>query len=213
MCRTSGFLLLGPPPPSPSHLHGAFLFLPLQKATDAEWTVNGWQLLALAFPLTVILLQYNSLYLQFLVPAPSPVSFLILYYLSHSTPSPPPNYGSSQSFPFKCSLPSCPRLPALPLSSLSVRAEREDCAMQDTGSQIHPCSSCSRKMSRHFLRRKQRKLFLPLAGIKQQQQQQCGTVCRLQSGGQTERWIDRERGAVPCSPFTAGCVPQMLHHA
>lgn len=26
VCRTSGFLLLSPPPPSPSHLHGAFLF-------------------------------------------------------------------------------------------------------------------------------------------------------------------------------------------
>lgn len=45
----------------------------------------------------------------------------------------------------------------------------------------------------------------------QQQQQQCGTVCRLQSGGQTERWIDRE--SVLCARLTAGCAPQMLHHA
>lgn len=100
------------------------------------------------------------------------------------------------------------------LSSLSVRAEGKDCAMQETGSQIHPFSSCSNKMSVHFFERKQRKLCLPLACIRrqqQQQQQQCGTVCRLQSGGQTERWIDRE--SVLCARLTAGCAPQMLHHA
>ena len=115
------------------------------------------------------------------------------------------------------------------LSCLSVRTDGIDCAMQETGSQILPCSSSSSsssKMSRHFLflfsfEAKQRKLFLPLACItQQQQQQQCGTVCRLQSGGQIERWIDREGereerggGGELFSLFTAGCIPQLLHHA
>lgn len=65
VCRTSGFLLLGPPPPSPSRLHGGFLFLPLQKAMDPEGLTKGWQLkcfLALSFTLTLILLQCYSLY-------------------------------------------------------------------------------------------------------------------------------------------------------
>lgn len=172
----------------------------------------------------------QSLYLQF--PAPTSLHFLIL--------KPLPSFFFvicflSHPLHLTVALPSLflygyihiyisPPLPVLLpfqysflLSSLSVRAEGKDCAMQETGSQIHPFSSCSNKMSVHFFERKQRKLCLPLACIRrqqqQQQQQQCGTVCRLQSGGQTERWIDRERESVLCARLTAGCAPQMLHHA
>lgn len=73
VCRTSGFLLLRPPPPSPSRLHGGFLLLPLQKATGPEWRAKRWQLecfLALSFTLTLILLQCNPLYL--LLPMSTP---------------------------------------------------------------------------------------------------------------------------------------------
>lgn len=48
-----------------------------------------------------------------------------------------------------------------------------------------------------FFEAKQRELFLPLGCITEQQEEQqalCATVCRLQSGGQIEGWMDRERG-------------------
>lgn len=168
VCRTSGFLLLSPPPPSPSRLHGGFLSLPLQKATDPEWRVKGWQLecfLALSFTLTLILLQCYSLYLLFRVPTPACLSLLIPPLPFNFSPSfffffflqsiilhtPSPHYGSFPSSPPWLLSPS-PRLPApLLLSYLSVQAEGKDCAMQETGSQIHPCCSSFRKMSRHFL--------------------------------------------------------------
>lgn len=82
MCRTSGFLLLRPPPPSPSRLHGGFLLLPLQKASGPEWCAKGWQLecfLALSFTLTLILLQCISLYLLL------PVSTPCLPFSSHTS--------------------------------------------------------------------------------------------------------------------------------
>lgn len=153
--------------------------MPLQKeecaATDPEWRAKGWLLkcfLALSFTLTLILLQCNSLYFLFPVSLcsslssphsssaiqPLPLFYFAIYYPPHPlTPLWLFSVLSSVSSP----TPS-PRLPALLLLSyLSVRAELKDCAMQETGSQIHPCSSSYRKMSHHFLRA--RKLFLPLS--------------------------------------------------
>lgn len=80
VCRTSGFLLLCPPPPSPPRLHGGFLFLPLQKAMAPKWHAKGWQLecfWALSFTLTLILLLTLSS-ARYVYPClPASLSFLI----------------------------------------------------------------------------------------------------------------------------------------
>ena len=116
VCRTSGFLLLRPPPPSPSRLHGGFLLLPLQKATGPEWRAKRWQLecfLALSFTLTLILLQCNPLYLLLPMSTPclpfSPHTssaiqllplFFFLFFKIYNLPHPlSPQYGSFASFP------------------------------------------------------------------------------------------------------------------
>lgn len=136
VCRTSGFLLLCPPPPSPSHLHGGFLFWTLQKAMEPEWCAKGWMLerfSALSFMPTLMLLQYNFLYIL-LSSSPSlliasaiqllPFCFLI----EHTHPSTP----RELSLSFPCRVPPLLFLPALlRLSYLFVRAEGGDCAMQE----------------------------------------------------------------------------------
>lgn len=58
VCRTSGFLFLGPPPPSPSRLHGESLSLNLQTAVQPGWRAKPW---LERFPPSITVPQSHSL--------------------------------------------------------------------------------------------------------------------------------------------------------
>lgn len=160
VCRTSGLLLLCPPPPSPSRLHDGFLFLPLQRAMDPEWRAKGWWLecfLALSFTPTLILLQCPSLLssahcvypcLLFFPHTSSAIQLLPICFLINYHPHPPPLTPRWLFQSFLCSFPLSPSssTPSFVLLICPSRGGR----LCNAGSQIHPCCSSSRKTSRHF---------------------------------------------------------------
>lgn len=162
VCRTSGLLLLHPPPPSPSRLHGGFLFSPLQRAMDPEWRAKGLWLKccsALTFSLTLILLQRHLLLSSarclfslppltssyFLCLLPLTSSHLLFHQLS-STHSP---LIPLCLFPsFFCSFPLSPSSSTPPFVLLICPSRRE--RLFNAGSQTLSFCSSSREQFSHF---------------------------------------------------------------
>lgn len=95
--------------------------------------------------------------------------------------------------------------------------------MQETGSKIHPCSrSSSRKMSRHFFLffffRGKTVEAVPLTGLYHTAAAAAAVWhCMQTAVRRTDRKMDRqregEREREHSVLFTAGFIPQLLHHA
>lgn len=187
VCRTSGLLLLHPPPPSPSRLHGGFLFSPLQRAMDPEWRAKGLWLKccsALTFSLTLILLQRHLLLssarcLLSLPPLTSSYFLCLLPLTTSSTHSP---LIPLCLFPsFFCSFPPSPSSSTPPFVLFICPSRRE--TLCNAGSQTLSFCSSSREQFSHFLKTEQGTLFLPKAGLTEQQQHGMQTAVRGQIEG------------------------------
>lgn len=183
VCRTSGFLFLCPPPPSPSRLHGESLS---PRIFRKRWSPRGVQNPGLNASLQASLYCRATLCL-WLPPTPFPTSYchstsphLLYNQLSSTRPL------LADNAVFLSCLFHCSALPLL-LCLSSSRAQ----GLCNRGTRIQPCCSHFRRMSWHFFEADNAKRVLPLAHSTQQQQQQHCMQTAVR--GQIKREGGRER--------------------